>query len=83
MNLLGSFDMFMAICDDAGIIISLFIFIFIYIYVCDVSIYNMIYILLIDSAENVLKFCFIILLFLKTIILFNKKRCFLLCNSNG
>ena len=30
MNLLGSFDMFMAICDDAGIIISLFIlFIFI------------------------------------------------------
>ena len=27
-------------------------------YVCDVSIYNMIYILLIDCAENILKFCF-------------------------
>ena len=31
MNLLGSFDMFVAICDDAGIIISLFI-IYIYTY---------------------------------------------------
>ena len=29
MNLLGSFDMFVAICDDAGIIISLFIYLFI------------------------------------------------------
>ena len=29
MNLLGSFDMFMAICDDAGIIVSLFILFFI------------------------------------------------------
>ena len=26
MNLLGSFDMFMAICDDTGTIISLFIY---------------------------------------------------------
>ena len=32
-------------------------------HVCDVSIYNMIYILLIDCAENILKFCFIKILF--------------------
>ena len=28
MKLLGSFDMFVAICDDAGIIIYLFIYLF-------------------------------------------------------
>ena len=28
MNLSGSFDMFVAICDDVGIIISLFIYIY-------------------------------------------------------
>ena len=46
MNLLGSFDRFVAICDDAGIIISLLLVF---------SEYRNYYLLLFDITSNLLK----------------------------